>query len=151
MKTEIVAKRFGRNLVVVINGEKKTRVINTEKDKKDEELIKNKITLYNKKNNKLLLDDIMYLVDTAKREKEEVEAKTKGIKKAIKKTVKKETKKTEKQIVKTATQLIEEIENSVLDKDNISKLEDILRNAKINKKQTSTTPVNTKTPKPGEW
>lgn len=143
MKKEIVAKRYGKNLVVVVDGEKRTRVITTPEDKKAEEVIKNKITLYNKKNSKTLLEEIMYLVDTTKREKEVEEAKKKGIKKSIKKEVKKVKAKKE---VNTTANLIDEIEKSNLTDADTAKLEAILAKAKGVKKQTESVPAVTATP-----
>jgi hypothetical protein len=102
MKTEIVAKKYGRNLVVVIDNEKRTRVINTDKDKQDEELIKSKITLFNKKNNDLLKEQILNLVDITKESRDKLVAEKKGIKKAIKKEVKK---KEQKEIIKSNSKL----------------------------------------------
>lgn len=148
MKNAIVAKKYGRNLVVVIDGEKKTRVIVTDKDKKDEESIKNKITLYNKKNNDLIKQEILYLVDSNKSKNDEVKAKTKGLKKSIKKEVKN---KEIKQIVKSNSSLIEEIETSDLTSDDVAKLEKILAKTKSNQKQTASPAHTTSTPRRGEY
>lgn len=129
MKKQIVAKRYGKNLVVVIDGEKRTRVINTEKDKQDEEVIKTKIANYNKKNNQLLLEEIVYLVDVTKREREEKEAREKGTKKAIKKEVKKGTKEA-KSNEKSVNDLVNTLKGTKLNSENIAELENILAKAK---------------------
>ena len=137
MKKQIVAKRYGKNLVVVIDGEKRTRVINTEKDKQDEEVIKTKIANYNKKNNQLLLEEIVYLVDTTKREREEKEAREKGAKKAIKKEVKKSTKEA-KSKEKSVNGLVNTLKNTELNSENIAELENILAKAKGVQKKIET-------------
>jgi len=147
-KDEIVAKKYGRNLIVVIDGEKKTKVINTDKDKKDEESIKNKIALYNKKNNELIKESILSLIDGNKAKNDEVIAKKKGLKKAIKKETKK---KDAKQIIKSNSILIDEIQQSDLTKEDVEKLEKILNKNKANQKATSTPAHTTSSPKRGEY
>ena len=147
MKKEIVAKKYGRNLVVVIDGQKMTKVINTEDDKKVEESIKNKILLYNKKNNDSVKDQIIGLIDTTKQIKEKEVAEKKGIKKAIKKEVKKE--KVVKKATKSNVNLIEELQSKELTKDDVTKLEELL--AKTKKAQPNTVAITTNTPKRGEW
>lgn len=148
MKNEIVAKKYGRNLIVVIDDVKKTKVITTDKDKKDEVSIKNKIALYNKKNNKLIKDEIIYLIDGNKAKNDELVAKKKGLKKAIKKEVKnKEVKKA----IKSNADLIQEIESSNLTKDDTERLENILSKAKSNQKQTTVAPTVSSTPRRGEY
>lgn len=137
MKKQIVAKRYGKNLVVLIDGEKRTRVINTEKDKQDEEVIKTKIANYNKKNNQLLLEEIVYLVDTTKREREEKEAREKGAKKAIKKEVKKGTKEV-KSKEKSVNDLVNTLKSTTLNSENIAELENILAKAKGVQKKIET-------------
>jgi len=146
--SEIVAKKYGRNLVIVIDGVKKTKIINTDKDKKDEESIKNKILLYNKKNNKMLKEEILYLIDTNKAKNDEVEAKAKGLKKSIKK----ETKKLEsKQIIKSNIDLLNEIDENNLSELDTKRLEVILAKSKANQKATTSIVTTTPTPKKGEW
>lgn len=149
MKKQIVAKRYGKNLVVVIDGEKRTRVINTEKDKQDEEVIKTKIANYNKKNNQLLLEEIIYLVDTTKREREEKEAREKGTKKAIKKEVKKGTKEA-KSKEKSVNDLVNTLRSTKLNSENIAELENILAKAKGVQKKTETPAKPTKSAYSGE-
>ena len=149
MKKQIVAKRYGKNLVVVIDGEKRTRVINTEKDKQDEEVIKTKIANYNKKNNQLLLEEIVYLVDTTKREREEKEAREKGAKKAIKKEVKKSTKEA-KSKEKSVNGLVNTLKNTELNSENIAELENILAKAKGVQKKIETPAKPTKSAYTGE-
>jgi hypothetical protein len=146
--SEIVAKKYGRNLVIVIDGVKKTKIINTDKDKKDEESIKNKILLYNKKNNKMLKEEILYLIDSNKAKNDEVEAKAKGLKKSIKK----ETKKLEsKQIIKSNIDLLNEIDENNLSELDTKRLEVILAKSKANQKATTSIVTTTPTPKKGEW
>ena len=149
MKKQIVAKRYGKNLVVVIDGEKRTRVINTEKDKQDEEVIKTKIANYNKKNNQLLLEEIVYLVDTTKREREEKEAREKGAKKAIKKEVKKGTKEI-KSKEKSVNELVNTLKGTILNSENIAELENILAKAKGVQKKIETSAKPTKSAYRGE-
>lgn len=149
MKKQIVAKRYGKNLVVVIDGEKRTRVINTEKDKQDEEVIKTKIANYNKKNNQLLLEEIVYLVDTTKREREEKEAREKGTKKAIKKEVKKGTKEA-KSKEKSVNDLVNTLKSTKLNSENIAELENILAKAKGVQKKIETPAKPTKSAYTGE-
>ena len=149
MKKQIVAKRYGKNLVVVIDGEKRTRVINTEKDKQDEEVIKTKITNYNKKNNQLLLEEIVYLVDVTKREREEKEAREKGTKKAIKKEVKKGTKEA-KNKEKLVNDLVNTLRSTELNSENIAELENILAKAKGVQKKIETPAKPTKSAYKGE-
>ena len=152
MKTEIVAKQYGRNLVVVINGVKKTRVINTPEDKKDAELIKNKVILFNKKNNNLLLEEINYLIDPTLKEKDTIKAKEKGIKKSIKKEIKKETKsKTTKKKDIAVNDLVNTLRTSKLSSDDISQLEEILNKAKGVKEATKASVTETKTRRTGEY
>lgn len=144
MKKEILAKRYGKNLVTLINGEKKTKVINTEQDKKDEEKIKNKILLYNKTNSKSLLDEILNLIDKTKVEKDKKIAKEKGVKKAIKKEQKKVKKET-----KSNSDLIDSIDASKLSEKDTAKLEKILKDKKAT---DSTSKANvTPSPRKGEW
>ena len=149
MKTEIVAKRYGRNLVVVIDGVKKTRVISTPEDKQDEELIKNKIQFFNKKNNALLKGEILRLVDVTVAEKEKVEARTKGIKKAIKKEIKKD--KVAVKAVKSKASLTSELNAKDLSADDVAKLETLLASAKKVQAATNVPATTTKSPKRGEY
>lgn len=150
MKTEIVAKKYGRNLVVVIDGTKRTRVIATEADKKDEEVIKDKITRFNKKNSDKLLNEIINLVDPSNKEKEIIEAKKKGIKKAIKKEVKKEAKQT-KEKAKSTSELIDELSKTELTGEDSAKLEKLLNKGKQVKEVTTVPTTVTKSPRRGEW
>jgi hypothetical protein len=149
-KDEIVAKKYGRNLIVVIDGKKITRVINTDKDKKDEVSIKNKILLYNKKNNTLLKEQIIALVDSTKASKDEEVAVKKGLKQAIKKETKTSSKKS-KEIIKSSSDLINAIEKQDLTEDDVIRLNEILAKSKVNQKQTKSEPVVTKSPRQGEY
>lgn len=148
MKDGIIAKKYGRNLIVVIDGQKKTRVIITDNDKKDEQSIKNKILLYNKKNNKLIKEEILYLIDGNKAKNDNLNAEKKGLKKSIKKETKN---KKVKEVIKSNSNLIEEIENSDLSEKDVERLEKLLNKSKANQKQIEQPSVTTKTPKRGEY
>lgn len=139
-KKEIVAKRYGKNLVVMIDGGKITRVIDTDKDKKDEVTIKTKIALYNKKNSKELKDQIIDLVDVKKKEKDKKLAEKKGVKKAIKKEAKTTTKnkKEAKEVVKSKSELIKELGGKELTEDDAAELQALLDKIKNKEKQTET-------------
>lgn len=149
MANEIVAKRYGLNLVVMIEGRKITRVIKTDKDKEDEVLIKNKILLYNKRNNKNLLQEIINLVDTRKAEVEKQEAEKKGLKKAIKKETKKE--KVSKKVKEEKVNLIDELEKTELSKEDTARLEALLNKTKSTQKKEEVKPVVAATKRTGEW
>jgi hypothetical protein len=124
MKT-IVAKKYGRNLVIVIDDKKITKVINTEEDKKIEESVKNKILRYNKKNNEILKDEIIKLIDKTIVENENKIIEKKGIKKSIKKEIK-----SKKNIKKEKLDIITELESKELSIDDINKLEKLLQKTK---------------------
>jgi hypothetical protein len=124
MKT-IVAKKYGRNLVIVIDDKKITKVINTEEDKKIEESVKNKILRYNKKNNEILKDEIIKLIDKTIVENENKIIEKKGIKKSIKNEIK-----SKKNIKKEKLDIITELESKELSIDDINKLEKLLQKTK---------------------
>lgn len=126
---EIKSKQVGKNLIVIIDGKKYTKV-----GKNTEELqpIKNKILLYNKKNSEALKKTIIKLVDKTVDEKEAKAAKKKGLKKGIKKEVKKSSKKKGK---KTNTRTLvdtvkEEFTEGNFTDGEIKELEDLLRRKK---------------------
>jgi len=152
-KKEIIAKRYGKNLVVMIDGTKITRVIDTDKDKKDEVSIKNKILLYNKKNSKELKDQIIALVDTKKKEKEKKVAEKKGLKKSIKKEAKATTKnkKEQKQVVKSKSELIKELGKKELTTEDAAELQAILDKIANKEKETKVEPTVTSVPKKKEY
>lgn len=149
-KEEIKAKQVGNNLIVVIDGKKHTKVCKT---KKESDVIKNKILLFNKRNTKTLKGEILNLVDKTIKAKEEKTAKEKGLKKAIKKATKKIAKKSPKKVEDTKT-LVEQVESEFhsgnFSDDEIKRLEDLLAKKKEEAKQAAA-PVVTSTPRRGEY
>ncbi len=146
---KIVAKKYGRNLVVVIDSQKMTKVINTDDDKKIEESIKNKILLYNKKNNESIKEQIISLINSTKSVKEKEIAERKGIKKAIKTETKKE--KVSKNTIKPISKLISELEVSEITEDDAKKLQELINKNKALWKDTEIKPKTTQTPRRGEY
>lgn len=129
---KLTAKQVGKNIIVMINGEKKTKVT---KDKKEADSIKKKIELYNKNPNEARLNQIVDIFDKVKKEKEKKEAKKKGIKKAIKKEKKGEKKETKKREVKRASvaDIISKAESKLLSDDEIKRLENLIKTQKEEK------------------
>lgn len=129
-KETITAKQIGKNLIVVIDGKKHTKVCN----KKEEiEPIKNKILLFNKRNSATLKKEILLLVDKTIVEKETKTAKAKGVKKSLKTEKKKATKTTVKKakVEKDLIQgLVEKSESEGLDAEEVTKLEELIRKNK---------------------
>ncbi len=129
-KETITAKQIGKNLIVVIDGKKHTKVCNT---KEEIEPIKNKILLFNKRNSASLKKEILSLVDKSIGEKDKKDAKTKGLKKSLKKVVKKASVKTAKK-AKVEKDLIaglkEKSESEGLDADEVTQLEELIRKNK---------------------
>ena len=124
---EIKAKQVGKNVIVIIDNQKFTKVCTAE----EATTLKNKILLFNKKNSKSLKEQILKLVDKSIKVKEEKEAKTKGIKKALKKVTKSVKSKFKKVESKSLVEQVEtEFKEGNFSEEEIKRLEDLLKKKK---------------------
>lgn len=143
-KEEIKAKKIGKNLVVMIDGDKLVKPNITDKDLKS---ITTKILIFNKTNTPSKKKEIVEAMKTEVVKAKEVKAVVKkGITKAIKKEVKKSPKKSQKE-VDVEQDLIAKVreghaKGTVTDKD-IVDLQDLLK--KIELEKQSQAPVVTET------
>lgn len=123
---EIKAKQVGKNLIVVIDGQKFVKVIN---DKAEGDSIKNKITLYNKNESDMVKNQLLDIFDTVSKEKAVAKGKKKAVKKVVKekvKAVKKASKRTEKNAAKK-TELIKALKNQPLSREDINELKGLIK------------------------
>lgn len=129
MAEQIKSRKVGNKLFATIEGKVYQKVCTDE----EVESIKNKILLYNKKPTKTLLNTIIKMIDKTIEKKEVATAKEKGVKKAIKKVTKskakaKSTKKAEpKDLI---TEVETEFKAGNFNKEEIERLEDLLRKKK---------------------
>lgn len=147
---KIVAKQYGRNIVIFIKGIKYSKKTI---DNNEVKSISNKIELYNKKPSKAREDELINLLSPKKMEKEKKEA----IKKGLKKSIKKETKKsstTKIKKIEPEIDLIEEVRKAYgegeINDEQIKSLQDLLKKAE-QKKAEQEAPKATYAPRRGEY
>jgi len=143
-KTQIVAKKIGKNLIVVIDNKKYTKVNPTESEITS---IQTKVLLYNKTKSESKKEELIRLVDKTVAEVEKKIAVKKGIAHVAKKE-KKEVKKAEaiqKEIEKDKMALIDELtekaQEQPLNEEETAKLRKLMKAAGIVEQKTEEKPV----------
>lgn len=141
---EIKAQMVAKNLVCMIDGQKK--VLKNPSDA-DVKIISNKVKLYNKKNSDTLLEEIILLVDKTVAEDNTKVAKTKGLEKIIKKEGKAKGKK--EAAVAPTLSLAEQIKAKLASNDLSEQERKELRGLlKEEKEEAAVAPVATQTSSP---
>lgn len=128
----ISAKQIGKNLIVIIDGKKYTKIAPTTSEITS---IKTKILLYNKKNDPSKKEELLRLIDKTVVEKEKKAAVKAGVKAIVKKEAKNERKevaelkKVEKDKMGLIDELSEKAEKDGLNQEETEKLKRLMKAA----------------------
>lgn len=129
-ESNIFAKQVGKNLIVIIDGKKYTKIAPTQVELTS---IKTKILLFNKTKSTSKKEELMRLIDKTVAIKETKEAVRKGVKTSIKKEVKENKKEIAKikEVEKDKMGLIDELSEKAskdgLNKEETQKLKELMK------------------------